>query len=307
MRQRAMIAMSIANDPDVLIADEPTTALDVTIQAQVLEVLERIQDRTQSSIMLITHDLGVVAGVADRVLVMYAGRQVRDRRRRRRSSTSRGTRTPRGLLALAAAARPPADSERLAPHRGPAAVADRPAAGLRVPPALPAAPRSRAVCDRSGPELRAGRPTATGRRATSPSELAAARGRDAGRSPDDDRDVDRRGRDAGDGGAPVLEVRDLVKDFPIRAGLLAPPGRRPCRRSSGVSFDGRAGARRSGWWGSRAAASPRPGGCVLRLLDADVGHRCEFDGDRRPRRAGAGAARSCGGGCRSSSRTRTRR
>ena len=76
MRQRAMIAMSIANDPDLLIADEPTTALDVTIQAQVLEVLERIQDRTRSSIVLITHDLGVVAGVADRVLVMYAGKQV---------------------------------------------------------------------------------------------------------------------------------------------------------------------------------------------------------------------------------------
>ncbi|HEV2369424.1 MAG TPA: ABC transporter ATP-binding protein, partial [Acidimicrobiales bacterium] len=76
MRQRAMIAMSIANDPDVLIADEPTTALDVTIQAQVLEVLERVQAQTNSAIILITHDLGVVAGVADRVLVMYAGRPV---------------------------------------------------------------------------------------------------------------------------------------------------------------------------------------------------------------------------------------
>jgi oligopeptide/dipeptide ABC transporter ATP-binding protein len=76
MRQRAMIAMAIANDPKVLIADEPTTALDVTIQAQVLDVFERIQDRTKTSIMLITHDLGVVAGVADRVFVMYAGRQV---------------------------------------------------------------------------------------------------------------------------------------------------------------------------------------------------------------------------------------
>ncbi len=75
MRQRAMIAMAIANDPDVLIADEPTTALDVTIQAQVLDVLERIQERTDTAIVLITHDLGVVAGVADRVLVMYAGRQ----------------------------------------------------------------------------------------------------------------------------------------------------------------------------------------------------------------------------------------
>jgi oligopeptide/dipeptide ABC transporter ATP-binding protein len=76
MRQRAMIAMSIANEPDVLIADEPTTALDVTIQAQVIDVLTRIQDRTNSAIILITHDLGVVAGVADRVCVMYAGRHV---------------------------------------------------------------------------------------------------------------------------------------------------------------------------------------------------------------------------------------
>jgi oligopeptide/dipeptide ABC transporter ATP-binding protein len=75
MRQRAMIAMSIANDPDVLIADEPTTALDVTIQAQVLDVLERVAEKTKSSILLITHDLGVVAGVADRVMVMYAGRE----------------------------------------------------------------------------------------------------------------------------------------------------------------------------------------------------------------------------------------
>ena len=76
MRQRAMIAMSIANEPDVLIADEPTTALDVTIQAQVLDVLDRIQERTKTATMLITHDLGVVAGIADRVLVMYAGSQV---------------------------------------------------------------------------------------------------------------------------------------------------------------------------------------------------------------------------------------
>jgi oligopeptide/dipeptide ABC transporter ATP-binding protein len=76
MRQRAMIAMAIANEPDLLIADEPTTALDVTVQAQVLDVLARIQERTSTAIMLITHDLGIVAGTADRVLVMYAGRGV---------------------------------------------------------------------------------------------------------------------------------------------------------------------------------------------------------------------------------------
>jgi len=78
MRQRALIAMCVANEPDLVIADEPTTALDVTVQAQVLDVLERIQDRTDSSLMLITHDLGVVAGVADRVVVMYSGSLVED-------------------------------------------------------------------------------------------------------------------------------------------------------------------------------------------------------------------------------------
>ena len=78
MRQRAMIAMAIANDPALLIADEPTTALDVTLQAHLLDVLERIRDRTGSSILLITHDLGVVAGIAERVAVMYAGRRVEE-------------------------------------------------------------------------------------------------------------------------------------------------------------------------------------------------------------------------------------
>ena len=75
MRQRVMIAMAITCNPDLLIADEPTTALDVTVQAQVLEVLLDIKDKIDSAILLITHDLGVVAGTADRVMVMYAGRQ----------------------------------------------------------------------------------------------------------------------------------------------------------------------------------------------------------------------------------------
>ncbi|XVV04701.1 ABC transporter ATP-binding protein [Actinosynnema sp. CA-248983] len=73
MRQRAMIAMSIINDPDVIIADEPTTALDVTVQAQILDTLLRIRDETSAGIMIITHDLGVVAGMVDRVQVMYGG------------------------------------------------------------------------------------------------------------------------------------------------------------------------------------------------------------------------------------------
>jgi oligopeptide/dipeptide ABC transporter ATP-binding protein len=76
MRQRSMIAMAIANDPALLIADEPTTALDVTIQAQILEVLKLAQEETHAATILITHDLGIIAEMADRVIVMYAGKIV---------------------------------------------------------------------------------------------------------------------------------------------------------------------------------------------------------------------------------------
>ncbi|WP_418969613.1 dipeptide ABC transporter ATP-binding protein [Alloscardovia omnicolens] len=76
MRQRVVIAMAIANNPDIIIADEPTTALDVTIQAQVLEVLKKAQKETGAALIFITHDLGVVASIADDIIVMYAGRPV---------------------------------------------------------------------------------------------------------------------------------------------------------------------------------------------------------------------------------------
>ncbi|MGW2600384.1 ABC transporter ATP-binding protein [Streptomyces klenkii] len=76
MRQRAVIAMAVANDPDVILADEPTTALDVTVQAQILHVLRTAQRETGAALLLVSHDLGVIAGMADRVAVMYAGRVV---------------------------------------------------------------------------------------------------------------------------------------------------------------------------------------------------------------------------------------
>jgi peptide/nickel transport system ATP-binding protein len=76
MRQRAMIAMALSNDPKLLIADEPTTALDVTVQAQILALIKELQDRLRMAVIIITHDLGVVAEIADEIAVMYAGRIV---------------------------------------------------------------------------------------------------------------------------------------------------------------------------------------------------------------------------------------
>jgi oligopeptide transport system ATP-binding protein len=78
MRQRAMIAMALACSPQLLIADEPTTALDVTIQAQIIELVKQIRDEIRMAIIWITHDLGVVAGLANRVMVMYAGHVVEE-------------------------------------------------------------------------------------------------------------------------------------------------------------------------------------------------------------------------------------
>jgi oligopeptide/dipeptide ABC transporter ATP-binding protein len=78
MRQRVMIAMALSCNPKVLIADEPTTALDVTIQAQILDLMRELQETTGTAIILITHDMGVVAENADRVVVMYAGRKVEE-------------------------------------------------------------------------------------------------------------------------------------------------------------------------------------------------------------------------------------
>ncbi len=118
MRQRAMIAMALVNDPKLLIADEPTTALDVTIQAQILALIERLQDELGMAVILITHDLGVIAEVADQVNVMYAGRIVES------GTLDQIFYDPQhpytwGLLGSLAAARPAARPEALSDHGQP--------------------------------------------------------------------------------------------------------------------------------------------------------------------------------------------
>ncbi|KGH45423.1 peptide ABC transporter ATPase [Modestobacter caceresii] len=147
MRQRVVIAIAMANQPEVIIADEPTTALDVTVQAQILEVLQTALQETGAAMVMITHDLGVVAGIADRVLVMYAGRPVEI------GSVEDIYYEPRmpytlGLLGSL----PRLDSstrERLTPIQG------APPSVVNMPPGCPFAPRCPlhiAECDEAEPE-----------------------------------------------------------------------------------------------------------------------------------------------------------
>jgi oligopeptide/dipeptide ABC transporter ATP-binding protein len=149
MRQRAVIAMAMTNDPDVIIADEPTTALDVTVQAQVLETLRRVQEATSAGIVLITHDLGVVAGVADHVLVMYAGKPVEIGET---DAIYYDPRMPYTLGLLGSLPRLDASgNEPLTPIRG------APPSLINLPPGCPFSPRcpmSRPHCDADEPELR---------------------------------------------------------------------------------------------------------------------------------------------------------
>ena len=139
MRQRVMIAMAMALNPELLIADEPTTALDVTVQAQVLDVMQNLQHRFGTAIILITHDLGVVAQLADQVVVMYAGAAM-ERARRRDIFYRQHHPYTEGLLASL----PVQGSigERLTPITG------TPPSLIELPPGCPFAPRCRYAFDR---------------------------------------------------------------------------------------------------------------------------------------------------------------
>ncbi|GEL18562.1 ABC transporter ATP-binding protein [Pseudonocardia asaccharolytica] len=147
MRQRVVIAIAIANDPDVIIADEPTTALDVTVQAQIMVALDSAKEETGAAMVLITHDLGVIAGQADRVMVMYAGKLVE-------SGTAEDVfytpRMPYTLGLLGSLPRLDRTAERLTPIPG------APPSLVNMPPGCPFTPRcplAQPVCDETEPPL----------------------------------------------------------------------------------------------------------------------------------------------------------
>ena len=302
MRQRVLIAMALACEPELLVADEPTTALDVTIQAQILELLADLQQRLDVAVLLITHDLGVVAGVCDRVAVMYAGKIVED------AAAADLYATPAhpysvGLAAVDAAsrrrARPPRRHRRRAARPAPAA------GGLRLRRPLPArrrplprgaaGARSRLDRQRRSPRRllpcrRAAPPTSTrSRTGHAMTETAAPHARPAGRRREER----------------VVEADGISVRFPVG---------------------------RSGFWGQQVEVGPRRRRRVVhgpprrdarprrrvrlgqdhRRAHRAAAHRPVGGPDPLPRRGhhrhdGRGAAPRCAGACSSSSRTRTPR
>ena len=209
MRQRIMIAMAIALDPAVLIADEPTTALDVTVQAQIMDLLQELREERGMGLILITHDLGVVADVADRIAVMYAGRSSRVPTSTTSTATP-ATPTPRACWSRSRAWT--MKGQELYAIKGLPPNLLRMPDRLPVPPALPARPGRL-------PQRRAG--AARGRAATGASNATSRRR--CSMTPE-----------------VILRAEGLVKHYPIKQGVL----RRTVghvQAVDGVSFDLRAG------------------------------------------------------------------
>ena len=238
MRQRAMIAMAMANDPDLIIADEPTTALDVTIQAQIMQVLQTAQQATGAAIILITHDMGVIAGVADRVAVMYAGKLVETGAV---DDVFYRPRMPYTLGLLGSIPRLDLGScQALTPIEGnPPSLVDLPIGC----PFVPRCPLRLDACARIEPELELLADSGDAHLAAChvsgeiearklssadvfpPPDLPRATG---ARVPRADREV-------------VLEVRDLVKEFPLTKGAIFRRRVGTVHAVDGVSFDLRTG------------------------------------------------------------------
>jgi peptide/nickel transport system ATP-binding protein len=236
-RQRIVIAIAMANDPAVMIADEPTTALDVTIQAQVLDALRAARDTLGASLLLITHDLGVVAGMADRVMVMYAGKAVEFATA---DDVFHNSKMPYTLGLLGSL--PRMDTSGAGPLRP---IPGNPPSLLNMPGGCPFAPRCPAViqqCLDEEPELLAIGPGHEAACHRSRSLPAGGVGLFAPTWTDtEDEDVKQATLDteartvvAGD---TVISVRDIVKNFPVRGGGLVRRTVAVAQAVSGISFD----------------------------------------------------------------------
>ena len=233
MRQRVMIAIALSAEPEILVADEPTTALDVTVQAQILEVLDRLRASHGMAVLLITHDLGIVAGRADRVAVMYAGQIVEEARDLRPVRPPVAPLHP-GPVRLGAAAPRPGGAAPAHSWQRPAAIglAER----LPVPAALPAGLRQE--------RDHAAAPAA---RSRAPDALLAG----------------------GDGAlVSLLQVRDLVKHYQT-GGLFRASGP-PVRAVDGVSFDLAPGETLA-LVGESGCGKSSVGRTILRLQDPTAG------------------------------------
>ncbi|MEY9910678.1 oligopeptide/dipeptide ABC transporter ATP-binding protein [Catenulispora sp. MAP12-49] len=251
MRQRVMIAMAIANDPDVIIADEPTTALDVTVQAQILEVLATAKKATGAAIVLITHDLGVVAGFADRAAVMYAGRPVETATVEELFAEPRMPYTA-GLLGSL----PRLDAGRGARLR---AIPGAPPSLLELAAGCPFAARCefvvdvcrtvepelvavaagrQAACHRSGEglDLMAGTESTPDQSSDIGSDIRSDVGSDAG-EPEPVEQAQPAPEASTETPSPVLTVRDLIKHHPLTKGSIIRRRIGTVRAVDGVSLD----------------------------------------------------------------------
>ena len=279
MRQRVMIAMAMALNPALLIADEPTTALDVTVQAQVLQVMRKVQEEFGTAIILITHDLGVIAEMADEVVVMYAG-QVMERASRRELFYRHHHPYTEGLLnSLPRHAGPDHAAD---PDRRDAAQPDQPAPRLPVRAALPlrlrpvrrgdARPWSRSSGRRPTPR-RASCPPTRRSASTAGASCMPARQQRPPRVP--------RERPAGTSTSsaprePLMRVENVVKHFPIRTNSLVGRGGPQLKAVDDVSLEITPGET-LGLVGETGCGKSTLARCMTRLYDL-TGGKVVFDG-----------------------------